>query len=135
MQNATQLRSAVAVVTATCLLAACSFAGSHRQSLTVMATDPQATIYVDGQLVGTGTVTVKVKRNRAHSIVARVGDRTGIGHVGKTVSPLGMLDLVGGLVFLLPFIGILAPGFWALSDDSVVVSVPTDSDSLHSPQP
>jgi hypothetical protein len=95
-----------------------------------MATDPEATLYIDGQRVGTGTATVEVKRNHAHSIVARVGDRTGIGHVGKTVSPLGMLDLVGGLLFLLPFLGILAPGFWALSNDSVVVSVPTASDSL-----
>ena len=78
MQIGTPLRAAVAVVAASCtVLAACSFAGPHRQSLTVMATDPQATIYVDGQPVGTGTATVRVKRNRAHSIVARIGDRTG----------------------------------------------------------
>jgi TRAP-type mannitol/chloroaromatic compound transport system permease small subunit len=36
-----------------------------------------------------------------------------------------MLDIVGGLFFLLPFIGLLAPGAWDLDVTSIVIPVPT----------
>lgn len=130
MRTGTHLRASVAVIAAACFLTtACSFTGGSKQPLTVMASDPRAAIYVDGRPVGTGTATVQVKRNRAHSIMVRVDDRAGVGHVGKTISTLGVLDLVGGLIFLVPFVGIFAPGFWTLQQDTVMVAVPAASDS------
>lgn len=102
----------------------CSLFVPSHQTLMVSASEPDAEIVVDGGLVGRGAVSVSLKRNVSHSIVARLGDRTGHAGVGTTISTTGVLDIIGGCLFLLPFLGILGPGFHSLERDVVDVYVP-----------
>ena len=103
---------------------ACSaFAGSL-QPVSIQATDPRAEIYVDGQHVGTGAATVELKRNRSHAFMAKAGDRTATATLGKSISTTGVLDIVGGVLFLVPFIGVVTPGFWELDSETVMLGLP-----------
>jgi hypothetical protein len=121
----------VRVLAAACLLVSgCSFLAPHHQSVTLIASDPNAELYADGIPVGTGTATVELARNRSHSVMARVGDRTGVAHIRKTVSPVGILDLLAGTVLLVPFLGIVAPGFWALDEEAVTIMIPAEETAV-----
>jgi len=104
--------------------AGCSLFVGSMQPVTITASDPRAEIFVDGQQVGTGSVTLQLKRNKSHGVMARVGQRSGSAHIGKTISTTGVLDLVGGFLLLVPFLGVLGPGFWSLDPDNVQISVP-----------
>ena len=105
----------------------CSMFSSSLQPVSIMASDPRAQIYVDGQLMGTGTVTVPLKRRRSHAVMARIGDRTGVAHIDSQISGAGVLDIVGGFFFLVPWIGIVGPGFKKLETDSIYVAIPPPS--------
>jgi hypothetical protein len=116
---------ALATLSLLCLQS-CSLFVPSQQSLVVTATDPEAELYVDGVMIGTGTASAEVRRNKSHSIVARVGNRTGVATVGSTISVTGVLDIVGGVFFLFPFLGIAGPGFFSLDTDTVTVVVPPE---------
>jgi hypothetical protein len=94
------------------------------QPVSIQASDPRAELYVDGQHVGTGATTVQVKRNRSHAFMAKLGDRTATASLGKSVSTTGVLDIVGGFFFLVPFIGVVTPGFWELDSETVMLGLP-----------
>ena len=102
----------------------CSLFASSTQSVAITATDMSADIYVDGSIVGRGAVTIDMKRNKSHSILARVGDRVAATTIGTSISATGVLDIVGGVLFLIPLIGIVGPGFWELDATSVTVALP-----------
>ena len=99
------------------------FADSHA-TLTVTASDPAAQIWIDGTLYGTGTVQAVVARDEAHSVMARVGDRVAVRPVGRSISTTGILDIVGGVLFLFPLLGLLGAGFWDVEADHVDIAIP-----------
>lgn len=102
----------------------CSLFAPDRQAILVTASDPQAKITVDNELIGTGAATAELKRNREHVVIAKVGDRSGTARIDKHISTTGVLDLVGGCIILVPFLGAFGPGFWTLEPQSVNVLVP-----------
>lgn len=107
------------------VLPSCSLFRPSTQSVVVSATDPGAQLFADGAPIGNGTATVALKRNESHTFMAKMPDgRAGASQVGRSLSTTAMLDIVGGVFFLLPFLGILAPGAWDLDTTSVVVVVP-----------
>jgi hypothetical protein len=113
------------LVIAILILPGCSLFTGSMQPLTVTATDPTAEISIDGLPVGQGVVVTNVKRNRSHAIMAKTKDgRVGGVSVGTKISTTGILDIVGGVLFLLPLLGLLGPGFWDLDQDQVIVVVP-----------
>ncbi len=114
------------VLTISSLFAApgCSLFVGSLQRVAITATDPSAEIIVDGQPAGKGSVVLDLPRDRSHAILARAGDRVGMAQVGTVISTTGVLDIVGGVLFLFPLLGLLGPGFWSLEKDSVVVPVP-----------
>lgn len=107
-----------------CLQAGCSFMEPATQTITILASDPAAEISVDGRPVGRGTAVVNLPRKRSHTVVAQVDERAASATIDRRVSTIGMLDLVGGFVLLVPWIGVLAPGFWTLDPESVIVTLP-----------
>ena len=98
--------------------AGCSFFVDSQQTIRIEASDPAARIFVDGQEVGTGSALVPMRRNRTHSVRAELSDgRVAQARIRKNISTPGILDIVGGVLFLVPFLGALAPGFWELDPD------------------
>ena len=102
----------------------CSAFKSKMQPVVIQPTDPTAEVYVDGELKGTGTITTSMARNRNHIITAKVGQRTGVAHVDKSIAVTGVLDIIGTFIFIVPLIGVFTPGFYDLDPDSAVVVVP-----------
>ena len=104
----------------------CSLFVPWSQSIAITASDPDAEILVDGLPVGQGMARVDLRRNRHHSVMARNGDRVGTRSIGHSISTTGVLDIVGGFLFLVPFIGLVGPGFWTLESESVSVVLPAE---------
>lgn len=107
----------------------CSLFVPHTQVLQVTASDASADILIDGQLQGRGTVATRVARNRSHTVLARLDERVGTVTVDTTISTTGILDIIGTWFFIIPIVGIVAPGFWKLDQDSVVVVLPPSDEA------
>ena len=96
----------------------CSLFVSSEQPVTIKSSDPSARIFVNGQEVGVGTAVVQLRRNRNHQIRAETADgRFDNKRIYREVSTTGILDVIGGVFFLVPFLGVLGPGFWSLGQD------------------
>lgn len=102
----------------------CSLFVSATQPLVIAASDPNADIFVDGVLVGRGTATIQVSRNQGHAIMARIGDRVGTATTQTKISTTGILDIIGGFLFLLPFLGLLGAGFYEQDRESIMIAIP-----------
>lgn len=105
----------------------CSLAGSSTQSITIVPSHPNAQIFVDGNPSGTGVQSIELSRKRSHSVLAKCRNSAGSATIYRELSTTGVLDIVGGVLIILPFIGLFAPGAYALSPDTVSVAIPDDS--------
>jgi len=95
------------------------FAGST-QRFSVNTSEPDAQIFINGEFAGTGSVTREVKRDQTVSVMAKKDGYYPVTRdVGIQMSSTGVLDIVGGCIFLLPFIGLAFPGSHSLNMDSV----------------
>lgn len=102
----------------------CSLFVDSRQDITIEASDPAARLFVDGREVGTGRAIVPLRRNDTYAVRAELPDGSiARARISKGISTTGILDIVGGIFFLVPFIGIAAPGFWELDPDYVFLSL------------
>jgi len=102
----------------------CSFLVDGTQSVNITTTQAEAEIFVDGQLVGRGTARVDLAKDDSHLVVAKLGGQSAQKPITKSISLVGVLDIAGGIFFLVPFIGIAAPGFWTLRPTQVNLTVP-----------
>jgi len=114
-------RLALAIVIAT--TPACSLFAPSTQALTIHTNSSEADIYLDGAVVGKGSTVVNVART-SHHIRAVLGDLDAHTSVGTRISALGILDILGGILFLVPFIGVAGPGFTQLDRTTVELTIP-----------
>lgn len=105
-------------------LCACSFLAQTHQKVEIQTNIASAKIFVDGDLVGQGVARPFLDRGRSHRVEARHNKRRVTAYIGQKISPAGILDLAGGVLFLVHFIGLLAPGFWELEPGELVLSLP-----------
>lgn len=112
------------LVPLTALVCSCSLASSSTQSIVIMPSHASAEVYVDGNLRGTGPQTVELSKKRNHSVMAKCGNSAGAASIERNLSTTGLLDIIGGFLILLPFIGLTAAGAWELSPTTVSVPVP-----------
>ena len=118
------LRKSVSITVAALipLATGCSAFQSRTQRVTIVPSEPNAKVYLNNNPVGTGKTTLELERNRTYAVSARSGDNMGSASIGRRVSGTGVLDIIGGCFFLVPFVGCFTPGFWEL--DKTIVSVP-----------
>ena len=126
MRHWSTFRAVVCAITSVCVACAsagCSLFVKPMQSVTIRASDPQAVIRVDGKEVGTGTVAVELDRRKHHTVVATSPTGSGAATINKRLSGLGVVDIIGGCFWLVPFIGVIGAGFWELEPLDVQVVV------------
>jgi len=105
-------------------LTGCSFLQSSTETLTVTSDVRDAEIYINGSLAGKGTAAMDVKRNEDASVLVKKDGYIPMQRsVGKSLSITGILDIIGGFIFLAPFFGLLAPGAFDLDQKNVVVTM------------
>lgn len=106
------------------LCAACSAFRPSKESISVMTSQPDAVIYVNGHPIGQGSVTTQVKRNQNVQIVAsKPGYYPGSYNIGSNLNTTGVLDIVGTFFFLFPIIGVFFPGAKSLDENNVFVNL------------
>lgn len=102
----------------------CSLFVPWSYPVTVEASDPRAEIYVNGEHVGRGRVDVSVPRNKTNRYEARLAGVTHERVIRDELSKLGILDAIGGMVWYVPYLGLLLPGAWEPMEDRVRIEVP-----------
>jgi hypothetical protein len=100
----------------------CSAFRSSTQTITVTTDQPDTEIYVNGTMAGKGTANMAVKRNQNVSILAKKDGYIPVNRtIGKSLNTTGILDIVGGILILLPIFGLLAPGAYSLDEENITI--------------
>lgn len=100
------------------LLSGCSFFVSSRQDVTINTAPKDTRVLVDGEWYH-APVRIQKKRNRKLAItIAKEGYETQSVNVDYHLNDIGILDIVGGGIFLIPFIGLLHGGAYELDQSN-----------------
>ena len=106
----------------------CSMVAGTRQPFSVTASEPDAKIYINGEFIGTGNVQTTVPRARSTSVmVKKEGYYPTTRDIGTKMSSLGILDIIGGCIWLVPFIGLAFPGSHELDQSNVSLVLDKES--------
>ena len=117
-----RLRAATAVAVVASLLAGCSLLGPRGQTLTISTDPPGAQVFVNGVAVGTAPLRHRVRRREEVLLeVRKPGYETAYHTTHRTLSTLGIIDVAGGAVIFLPFLGLLSGAAW--KHDPAVVGI------------
>lgn len=113
-----------AVSAAICLsICSCSFFVKPKQKIFVRASDPEAILRADGVYIGKGVALARLTRGKTHLITGKHGNSSGAIVVDRSISVTGVLDIVGGCFWLVPFAGLLSEGAWVLEKDDVYIDM------------
>jgi len=98
----------------------CSMLRGSHQNLGVTTNVSDAKICVNGEFMGTGNIVASVPRNQSVSVMAESkGYYPASRDIGTKMSLIGVLDIIGGCFFLLPFIGLAFPGSQDLEKNNI----------------
>ena len=102
----------------------CSMFVPTRERFSVTASEPDAKIYVNGDYLGKGNVETRVQRNKDVSVlVKKEGYTPKTKSIGTNFSMAGVLDIIGGCLILVPFLGLFFPGCRELEQTNVAVAL------------
>lgn len=106
----------------------CSFVNGTTQRIAVTSTVPDVRVLADGQPVGTtgpeNPLIIRLKRKNSHYLTGvKEGYSSYPVNVQATLSSLGVLDVIGGFIFLLPFITLITGHAFELEPDSVYLNL------------
>ncbi|MCL2673299.1 MAG: hypothetical protein FWF01_02810 [Alphaproteobacteria bacterium] len=103
-------------------LTACSFFAGWNDTLNVAASEPDANIFINGGFKGKGHVSVSVPSRKDVSImVTHPGFCPETREIPSVLSTVGVVDVIGGVVWLVPFLGLISPGAWRLDQTSISI--------------
>jgi len=100
----------------------CSTFVPHTQKVSIVASEPDAKIYINGDLIGTGRAETKVPRNRDASVMVKCdGYYTATRMLSTTMSGIGVVDIIFGWIWLVPWLGLLSPGSKEIDTPNITV--------------
>lgn len=104
---------------------ACSLFVNHYQTIGIATDPPGAQIVVNGSAVGAAPVQAQVVRDQNAQILAtKPGYQLVTRQTTMRISPWGVLDIVGGCFWLVPFFGLLGPGAWKQTPENITITLP-----------
>lgn len=110
MKSFARLSTTLVVCLCVC---ACSFFGPRMQTITISSEPEDADVIINGRPVGRTPLRQEVPRNEDLLIeIKKSGYQTEYRSSHRTVSTLGTLDIIGGWVILIPFVGLISPAAW-----------------------
>ena len=125
------MKKIIALFLALFYLSACSMFLPSQQRVTVLTNVPNAKIYANGELVRIGQeADFYAKRNsNAQIMVTANGYYPVYRQIGSELNTAGILDILGGIIWLVPFIGLCFPGSKSLDNTNVAIQmVPNNKD-------
>lgn len=112
-------------------LAGCSIFGGTSQPLIVNSEPPGADVLINGTLAGTTPLQQQVPRRGDLTVeVHKTGYTPQTRVTGRKLSSVGIVDVIGGAFFLLPLLGLVAPGAWEQDPSTIGITLEPDK-----PQP
>lgn len=128
MRISNQLIAGLLVCSICVTQSGCSTVVPDRQRFSVSASEPDAKIFINGNYLGQGDVQTQVPRDRDISVfVTKDGFISENRIIGNEFSLTGILDIIGGVIILVPFIGLFFPGARQLKQTNIVVVLEKDS--------
>ena len=122
----------MASVVAAISLTGCSLFGPRMQTLTISSDPTGAQVLINTDNVGNTPLRHQVHRGEDVLIEARAtGYQTGYRKTNRTLSTLGLVDLLAGCVFVVPFLGLLSSAAWQHEPDAFGITL----DPVVHPQP
>ena len=101
----------------------CSLGVGSNQTVTVNSNVP-AKIIANGTPVGTTPISFEAKRAKSLALIATApGYSQSVKTVDRQFSQTGMLDAVGGLFLIVPWIGLVTDGAWELQENNVFLKL------------
>ena len=92
-----------------CFMAGCSLFGPRSESIGVSSDPPGARVIASGKPVGTTPLYFEAQRGNNLLIeVQKSGYQAQYRTLSRRMSTLGILDIVGGAIWLVPFFGLLS---------------------------
>jgi PEGA domain len=118
------------VFTCAVYLSGCSFFGGSSQNFAVSSDPMGATVRINGQEVGVTPLQHQVSRRGDLLVeVGKAGYKSQFRQTSRKLSSLGIVDVIGGAVLLLPLIGLIAPGAWEQDPAAIGFSLEPAADS------
>jgi hypothetical protein len=103
----------LSLVVIACYMAGCSLFGPMNQSIDVSSDPPEAQVIVSGKPMGTTPLHFEADRGKDLLLeVQKPGYQTQYRTSSRTLSGLGMLDVISGFFWLVPFVGLASSGAW-----------------------
>lgn len=110
-----------------CYTAGCSLFGPRSESIGVSSDPPGARVIASGKPVGTTPLYFEAQRGDNLLIeVQKSGYQTQYRTLSRRMSTLGILDVVGGAIWLVPFFGLLSSA--AYEHDPAEIGITLDLD-------
>ena len=104
----------ISLTVLSCYLAGCSFFAPKMETIGVNSDPPGAQVTVRGKPVGMTPVRFEAPRGEYLLVeVKKPGYQTQYRSGFRTLSTVGMIDVIGGAAFLLPILGLFSSGAWA----------------------
>ena len=128
---------AFGALTCVVYLSGCSLFGGSSQNFAVSSDPTGATVRINGQQVGVTPLQYQVGRRGDLLIeVEKTGYKSQFRQTSRKLSSLGIVDVIGGAVFLLPLFGLIAPGAWEQDPAAMGFSLePAAASSASTPAP
>jgi hypothetical protein len=122
MRIAKKLVLMMLVVTIAALQFGCSTVVPGKQRFSVTASESDAKIYVNGEYMGKGNIQTRVSRNHDVSVLVKKNGYVSVSkNIGTDFSITGILDIIGGCLIIIPWIGLFFPGARQLEQTNVAV--------------
>jgi PEGA domain len=107
---------------------ACSLVSPSSTNISVVTEPPGARVVVNGNNVGMSPTVYPIKRDQPVTImITKNGYEAATRSLQPKLSTTGIIDIVGGCVWLFPFFGLLAPGAWDIDNPNVSVMLSPDT--------
>ena len=104
------------------LICGCSMFNWTDTPLCVQTSEPDAKIYINGRYMGDGSIQTKVPRHTYVSVTAKKeGFKTAEREIAYTPGTVGAIDIIGGFIWYVPYIGLFFSGAYKLAEDDICI--------------
>lgn len=110
----------ISLAVISCYLGGCSLFGPRSQNIGVSSDPPGAQVIASGKPVGTTPLHFEAQRGDTLVVeVRKPGYQTQFRTFSRKLNGLGLVDVIGGAIILLPLIGLLSPAAWDHDPDQL----------------
>lgn len=127
------MRSTAALISAS-WLAGCSLFGPRLQTVTIYSDPSEAEVIINGERAGKTPLRQQVRRSEDLLIeLRRPGYANSFRNAHRTLSTLGIMDVIGGSILLVPFFGLLSAAAWKHEPSTFAVTLEPADDGARMP--